>query len=96
MVALGSKLMPTDLVVHAELDGEAVLLNIETGVYFGLDSVGADIWRLLTTGRSGTDAETIAAALFDQYDVSSEQLRHDVGVFLAALAEHGLLRTVDG
>jgi len=32
-------------VVFRELDGEAVILNLETGTYFGLDTVGTRIWQ---------------------------------------------------
>ena len=41
-------------VVFREMDGEGVLLNLDSGVYFGLDAVGMRIWTLLlehgTTG----------------------------------------------
>jgi len=31
--------------IFRELDGEAVVLNLETGMYYGLDPVGTAIWR---------------------------------------------------
>jgi len=33
--------------VFRELDGEAVVLNLETGMYFGLDTVGTVIWQAI-------------------------------------------------
>jgi hypothetical protein len=33
--------------VFRELDGEAVVLNLESGVYYGLDPVGTAIWRAI-------------------------------------------------
>ena len=36
-----------DEVIFRELDGEAVILNLDTGIYFGLDAVGTRIWRLI-------------------------------------------------
>jgi hypothetical protein len=38
--------------VFRELDGEAVVLNLETGVYYGLDTVGTTIWQAV--GPHGT------------------------------------------
>ena len=44
---LHSRVSVNDDVLFQELDGEGVLLNLKTGVYFGLDSVGARVWQLL-------------------------------------------------
>ena len=33
--------------VSADLAGEAVILNLESGVYYSLDEVGAYIWSLI-------------------------------------------------
>ena len=37
-----------DGVMIRELDGEAVILNVNTEHYFGLDEVGTRIWMVLT------------------------------------------------
>ena len=78
-----------DAVVHALVDGEVLLLNVETGVYFGLDGVGADIWELAVQGLSEDD---IVDRLLDEYDVDPEALRVDVDAFLQQLADKGLIR----
>ena len=41
-----------DGVVFREVKGEAVLLELETGRYYGLDEVGTRIWQLLVSTRS--------------------------------------------
>jgi len=38
-----------------DLQGELVLLNLRTGVYFGLDAVGSRIWQLIEDRRSSRD-----------------------------------------
>ena len=76
-------------VVFTELDGEAVLLNVESGIYFGLDATGTRMWGLVSEGL--TDDE-ILARLLDEYDVSCEQLRVDIDAFLEALRAQGLVR----
>lgn len=78
----------SDSVVSASLDDEVVLLNVETGIYYGLDAVGARIWSLL---EEGTDLETLEGRLLQEYVVEPEQLRADIAEFLDALQGMGLL-----
>jgi Coenzyme PQQ synthesis protein D (PqqD) len=42
-------------VVHETLDGEVVLIDMDTGSYYSLDGVGADVWALIETGAATTD-----------------------------------------
>lgn len=89
MIDLRRRLAIPESVVCAELADETVLLNIETGIYFGLDHVGTHIWRLLAEGR---EEEEILAALEAEYEVEPVQLRADVAAFLDLLMEKGLAR----
>jgi hypothetical protein len=82
-------MVTNDSVVCAELDAELVLLDVETGVYFGLNEVGASIWKLLAEGA--TEAE-IFTRLLGEYEVEPAELRSDLSRFLALLAEKGLVR----
>lgn len=89
MNALRQRLTANETVVGAELDGEMVLLDTESGVYFGLDELGARIWRLLA---DGADTETIATALLADYDVEPARLRGDLADFCELLLAKGLAR----
>jgi len=71
------------------LGEEAVLLNVESGVYFGLDAVGTRIWQLLIAGSS---AEEIVSRMQDEYAAAPIQLETDVRAFLALLAAKKLTR----
>lgn len=77
-----------DDVVFHDLDGEVVLLNLETGVYFGLDPVGSRVWGLIDGRRTADD---IVAALTTEYDVDASTCTADVASFLAALRDNGLV-----
>ncbi len=79
-------------VVSAQLDGEAVLLNVDSGVYFGLDSVGTRIWELLSVGAG--EAE-IFDRLLDEYQVDAQQLHRDLAGFLDVLVSKSLVRAAD-
>jgi hypothetical protein len=81
-----------DSVVYAELDDGAVLLNVETGIYFGLDAVGAQIWQLLA---AGSDADQICQQLESEYDAEPTQLRSDLSAFMVTLASKGLVHSVN-
>ena len=67
---------------------ETVLLNLESGVYFGLDGVGKFIWDSLSEGKSL--AETIDA-IVDEYEVDEDQARADAVTFANELTEKGLI-----
>jgi Coenzyme PQQ synthesis protein D (PqqD) len=79
---------PDDVLIQM-LDGEAVLLNLDTESYFGLDEVGARMWTLLTESDS---IQTAYEALLKEYDVTPEQLRADLIGLIDRLAEQGLIK----
>ena len=75
-----------DLFVQ-EVDGEMVLLDMQSENYFGLDEVASDIWRLLGEGKS---LEETARALGEIYEVEEATLRADLEAFVRQLLDHGL------
>ena len=81
-------------VFYRDVDGQMVLLNLDTEQYFGLDAVGADIITRITE-RTWDDA---LASLLDDYEVDEAELRRDIEELVAALAAAGLLErtTVSG
>jgi len=79
-------------VVYAELDDEAVLLNVETGIYFGLNTISTEIWRFLEQGASEGE---LVSRLADEYEVEPEQLSADIAEFLSSLLDQGLIRAVE-
>ena len=67
---------------------ETVILDLESGMYFGLDGVGKRIWESFELGN--TLAET-AAAISSEYDVDESQAKDDLIEFATDLMERGLL-----
>ena len=78
----------SDGVVFRELEGEAVLLNLETGVYFGLNGVGTRIWMLL--GDNGA-LGSVFTAIQQEFDVAPERLEKDLLGLVQQLREKGLV-----
>ena len=89
MMVMAGPLVINESVVSAELDDEVILLNVESGVYFGLDAIGTRIWSAL---EQGATEQAIYTQLFDEYDVDPDQLRKDISSFLEMLREQGLVR----
>ena len=83
------KVTVPDGVFVRELAGESVLLNLETGSYFGWDEVGTRMWTVLTESPSIVLA---FEALEGEYEVEPEQLRSDLATYIQKLVELGLLR----
>jgi hypothetical protein len=77
----------TDVVARAAGD-EMILLDLETGVYFTLNAVGAAIWKGL---EAGSDSSVILAAVVDQFEVDEDTAKADIGEYLDALAAEGLV-----
>jgi hypothetical protein len=78
-------------VLSREVNGETVLLNLDSGVYFGLDEVGTDIWRLLQSGA--TLAQT-ADELVSSYEVERPVLEADLLRLVDELAAKGLIKVL--
>jgi hypothetical protein len=79
--------VPTHVMVR-EIQGESVLLNLNSERYFGLDAVGTRMWATLTTSASVQAAYEV---LLGEYDVEAEQLRNNLQELIAKLVENGLL-----
>ena len=79
-----------DTVVSRELDGETVLLNLDTGIYFGLDAVATDMWRAMVEHGSLADAFGLVS---ERYDVQPDVLRDDLLRFATQLLDKGLLQS---
>ena len=79
--------------VSTELEGEAVILSLADGVYYGLDGVGAMVWERL---REPTRVAALVDAVTAAYPVDRETAERDLLALLAELAGRGLVETVAG
>ncbi len=79
---------PSPEVLFRELQGEAVLLDLRSQRYYGLDLVGTRIWQLV---EEHGQEEAILEGLEAEFDASREQLSQDLRDFLAGLEERQLI-----
>jgi hypothetical protein len=81
-----------DEVAAKVIDGEAVLINLATGVYYSMRGSGAYVWSQL---ESGSSVARLSASLADRYGIDSERARQDVGHLVDELRAEGLIVSSD-
>lgn len=70
------------------IEGEAVILSLDSKVFRGLNSVGSRVWELIDGRRS---VEEIVARIVAEFEVTPEIAARDVGVFIDQLLEKQLV-----
>ncbi|RMF89501.1 MAG: PqqD family protein [Nitrospinota bacterium] len=84
-----TRFMQNPEVQWTALDGEAVLLDVETGRYYTLNRVGSVIWELFTGDRSLAE---ILSAVCERFSVSTGIARQDLLALVTQLRQEGLLQ----
>jgi hypothetical protein len=88
-ISLESRVEISSDVVSRELAGEAVVLNLDSGTYFGLDPVGTRIWLLLQEDGS---LRRVFEVVLREYEVAPEKLEGDILRLVEELRSKGLVR----
>ncbi len=84
----GCRIRARDDVVSRVVDGEAVLLALASGEYFGLNEVGSRVWEHV---QSELTLSSLLERLGEEFDVEPTRLRSDVDELLAELRAKGLI-----
>jgi hypothetical protein len=75
--------------VSCDLSGELAILNVDNGVYYGLDSIGARVWEWIQTPKKVGE---ILDALLEDYAVEPDRCKHDLWLLLEKLSTNGLVQ----
>lgn len=86
-VPLDSVVAVSEDAVFRELDGQSVLLNLATGMYFGLDAVGTHVWQLAAENGS---LRWISQRLAEEYDAEPAAIERDLLALADTLVAKGL------
>ena len=78
--------------VSSEIQDESVILDVQSGTYYGLNEVGASIWAMV---QEPTSIAAIQSAILEEYDVPPEDCNQDVLDLVHQLFEIGLVRVHD-
>ncbi len=71
------------------IDGEAIIINLVTGVYYSMQGIGGEIWSMICERRS---ARSMVEEIVARYDADAEQVQRDLDDVLAQLAAEELVR----
>ena len=91
--SLTSRVRIPDGVLTHDLQGELVILDLNTGVYFGLDPVGTRIWHLIQEHQS---LQKVLDSMVEEYEVTKAQCVQDLLSFVALLLEKRLVEVCNG
>jgi hypothetical protein len=74
--------------ISSDLAGDAVILNLNSGIYYGLDSIGAAIWQCIQQPMTVSD---IRDTLLHEYDVDPAQCMAELIALLKEMLNEGLI-----
>ena len=80
----------TGTLLEAEVDGEIVALNVESGTCYGFNSTATRVWSMIEQPRTIGE---ICEALVAQFDVQPEDCRRDVIELIRELQSDGLVKS---
>jgi hypothetical protein len=86
---LNKKIVFSDTIFAQEVDGEMVLLDMESENYFGLDSTGSAIWNAISKKQILQD---VFDTLLQEYDVKPDILERDLLNFINELETNKLIK----
>ena len=74
--------------VWREIDGETVLLALDSSLYLGLNATGTTLWPAMVDGATHA---TLVDLLVQKYDIDRSRAHSDVIAFVEACRDHELL-----
>jgi hypothetical protein len=77
-------------VILETFDDEVVIVNLDSGNYYSLDKVGADIWALL---ESGASLQETVSAIAASYNGDHDDMKAGVNRLVKELLEENLIVT---
>jgi coenzyme PQQ synthesis protein D (PqqD) len=83
----------TPTVTHETIDGEAVIINLDSGNYYSLVDVGSFIWGHIETGASAGELQNL---VLQSYTGSASDIDRGVQELLSQLQQENLIVPVDG
>ena len=76
-----------------DLDGESVVLDMSSGKYYGLNSVGGAVWNLIQQPKTVRD---LRDALVAEFEVDPQRCEEDLLAWLESMSDKGLVKVEGG
>lgn len=87
-ISMSSTVFASTDQVSCDLVGEVAILHVKSGIYYGLGTVGAHVWKLLQEPRAVVE---LLRSILETYDVDAEQAKTDLFELLQNLADNELI-----
>ena len=84
-----SKIIVSEDVVARVVGGEAILLNLSTGTYFGLNPVGSRVWELLE--EEDLSLAKVCEQIADEFSAPLDVVTDDITALIGSLKQNDLL-----
>jgi hypothetical protein len=78
--------------ICSDLNGEVVILNFKSGVYYGLNEPGTFVWNQLQEPKT---FEELRSRFLEEYDVDATIGDRDLQTLLQDLAQYRLIEVTD-
>ena len=88
MIELTTKVVQIQDIVDASVDGETMMMHLESNNYYGLGKVGSHIWELLKQPLTVAD---LCDVLQESFEVDHDTCQRDVLHFVQQLADEKLV-----
>ena len=88
-VTLAHRVHQSSEVLVQEIGGEAVLLDLESERYFGLDPVGTRGWQLFADEPT---LEQVHRTLCEEFEAEPDRIASDLLLLVGQLSEAGLIK----
>jgi len=80
-------------VIHETIDGETVIVNLDSGNYYSLDAIGADIWDAI--GKS-ISVDQIIEDISSRYTGEQTEIESAIHNFVDELLHEALISPLEG
>ena len=74
--------------LYSNLKGDAVILSLKNGKYYGLNTVGASVWAAIQEPRTFQEIQSVIS---EEYEVDEETCRHEILSFLEKMTKENLV-----
>ena len=83
-----STLVRNPELLSVEMDGDLVMMSIESGNYFGVSGIGPSIWSFLETPKQ---FDEVVNEIVENFEVEPELAAADLHKFVAEMAQNGMI-----
>jgi hypothetical protein len=90
-LTLETRLVRSEQLTGSQVDKEWVMIDLESGEYYGLNAIASDIWQRLAEPVLVAD---LCADLKQRYDVETERCEREVLALLRQMQEKHMLRVL--